>query len=72
MNLVLDTLKNETNRKARFITVIALHLNGEKHVFEGICEGEIITEKRGEKGFGYDPIFIPTGYDQTFAEMTMD
>ena len=72
MNLVLEQLQNETNRQAKFVTVIALHLNGEKHLFEGICEGEIINHKRGDQGFGYDPIFIPTGYDKTFAEMSMD
>lgn len=72
MNLVLEKLKHKTNRKARFITVIALNLHREQYLFEGICEGEIITEKRGKKGFGYDPIFIPDGYNKTFAEMTQD
>lgn len=70
MNLVLKKLENQPNRKARFITVIALNLHREQYLFEGICNGTIIEEKRGEKGFGYDPIFIPDGYDQTFAEMS--
>jgi len=52
--------------------VIALHLDGNLHTFEGIVEGKIIHEKRGEKGFGYDPIFIPDGYDITFAEMSLN
>lgn len=72
MNLVLEKLKNQTNKKARFVTVIALNLNREQYLFEGICNGKIISEKRGEKGFGYDPIFVPDGFDKTFAEMTQD
>lgn len=72
MKLVLEKLTGQKNRKARFITVIALQLNGEQHLFEGICNGTITTEKSGEKGFGYDPIFKPEGYDKTFAEMTME
>lgn len=72
MNLVLEKLKNQTNKKARFVTVIALNLNREQYLFEGICNGKIISKKRGEKGFGYDPIFVPDGFDKTFAEMTQD
>lgn len=72
MSLVLEKLKNQSNRKARFKTVIALNLNGKQHVFEGICNGTIISEKRGKKGFGYDPIFVPDGFDKTFAEMIME
>jgi len=72
MNLVLEKLVNQPNKKARFVTVIALNLNGKQHVFEGICNGQIISDKRGEKGFGYDPIFIPDGFNKTFAEMTME
>ena len=72
MNLVLDKLKDVANKKARFITVIALNLNREQYLFEGICSGTIITEKRGDKGFGYDPIFIPDGFNKTFAEMSQD
>jgi len=70
MNLVLEKLKHHKNKNARFVTVIALNLNGKQHTFEGICKGSIISEKRGEKGFGYDPIFIPEGFNKTFAEMT--
>jgi len=72
MNLVIEKLKDQFNKKARFITIIALNLNGTQHIFEGICNGKIISEKRGEKGFGYDPIFIPDGFNKTFAEMTIE
>ena len=71
MNKLLYELENSNNRSAQFKTVIALHLNDRLEVFEGICKGEIITEKQGENGFGYDPIFKPLGYDQTFAEMDL-
>lgn len=69
MNKLLAALKSQTNRAARFKTVIALNLNGEQHFFTGVVEGEITTTKKGEKGFGYDPIFKPNGYEQTFAEL---
>jgi XTP/dITP diphosphohydrolase len=72
MQLVLDKLKNETNRNARFKTVIALKLNGETHLFEGIINGTIRHSPSGTDGFGYDPIFQPNGYDTTFAEMTKE
>ncbi|MGB0896809.1 MAG: non-canonical purine NTP diphosphatase [Flavobacteriaceae bacterium] len=72
MNLVLERLQNHTNKKARFVTVIALNLNREQYLFEGICNGTITSDKRGEKGFGYDPIFIPDGFTKTFAEMSQD
>lgn len=72
MQKLLSELENKTNRKAKFRTAIALHLNGEKYLFEGICKGEIITEKQGEKGFGYDPIFKPEGYNASFAEMSSE
>ncbi len=71
MNLLLKNLKEKTNRNAQFKTVIALHLNGELKTFTGICKGEITMEESGEKGFGYDPIFIPNGHKQTFAEMEL-
>ncbi|HCV82415.1 MAG TPA: non-canonical purine NTP pyrophosphatase, partial [Zunongwangia profunda] len=58
-------------RKAHFKTVIALNLKNNENLFTGICEGKIIEERRGEKGFGYDPVFVPNGYDRTFAEMEM-
>ncbi len=72
IDLVLEKLKGEDRRSARFRTVISLFLNGEQHYFEGTIEGRIIEERRGEKGFGYDPIFIPAGYEQTFAEMSAE
>ncbi len=71
MAKLLDNLSDKTNRKAQFKTVICLNLNGNQHLFEGIIKGEIIHEKRGSAGFGYDPIFIPNGYSNTFAEMSM-
>lgn len=66
---LLLKLKGNENRNAQFKTVIALILNGKKYQFEGIIRGKIIDEKRGSHGFGYDPVFIPEGYDRTFAEM---
>ncbi len=69
---LLDALKDIENRKARFRTVIALNLNGRQYTFEGIVNGIITKEQHGEKGFGYDPIFIPDGYDMTFAEMPLE
>ena len=71
MDKLLANLKNATSRTAQFKTVIALHLNGELKTFTGICKGEITTEKHGNKGFGYDPIFKAEGYDQTFAEISL-
>ncbi|MBW6534985.1 MAG: non-canonical purine NTP diphosphatase [Mariniphaga sp.] len=71
MDKVLEKLENEDNRKARFRTVISLVLDGEEKQFEGIVEGEIIREKRGGSGFGYDPVFLPSGYSKTFAEMDL-
>jgi Xanthosine triphosphate pyrophosphatase len=67
----LVTLNGETNRSARFRTVISLILDGEEYFFEGICPGKIINERKGDNGFGYDPVFVPDGADRTFAEMTM-
>jgi XTP/dITP diphosphohydrolase len=63
---------NATNRKARFRTVIALIFNEKEYLFEGTVNGKIITEKRGDKGFGYDPVFLPEGKDLTFAEMSLE
>ena len=71
MQKLLSELKNNTNRKAQFRTVVALNLNGEQHLFEGACKGEILTEKHGEKGFGYDPVFQPNGFETSFAQMPM-
>lgn len=72
MNKLLSHLENANSRAAQFKTVIALHLNGEIKTFTGICKGEITTEKQGEKGFGYDPIFKAEGYSQTFAEISLE
>jgi XTP/dITP diphosphohydrolase len=66
---LLQELKNKTNRKARFVTVIALIIDGKEYVFEGEIRGTIAFEPRGKNGFGYDPLFIPTGHRSTFAEM---
>ncbi|MEC3907452.1 non-canonical purine NTP diphosphatase [Tamlana sp. 2201CG12-4] len=71
MNKVLTELQQFDNRNAQFKTVIALHLNGETKIFTGICKGEITKIKQGQKGFGYDPIFKPLGFDKTFAEMEL-
>ena len=71
MNKLLYELKHKSNRQAQFKTVIALHLNKQLHTFTGICKGEITTSKKGDSGFGYDPIFKPFGYNQTFAEMDL-
>jgi XTP/dITP diphosphohydrolase len=68
---VLSLLEGKENRKARFRTVIALIFNNEEYLFEGNVTGTLINEKRGNRGFGYDPIFIPEGKTQTFAEMTL-
>ena len=70
INLLLQNLENKADRKARFRTVIALVLDGEYFLFEGVVEGEIIKEMRGDNGFGYDSVFVPEGSDKTFAEMT--
>lgn len=69
---LLDKLQGETNRKARFRTAIALIQNGEEHLFEGIVEGEILLEKCGSEGFGYDPVFAPEGRGIAFAEMSAE
>lgn len=72
MDKLLSQLKQKNNRSAQFKTVVALHLNGQLKTFTGICKGEIVREKRGAKGFGYDPIFKAEGYDKTFAEISLD
>jgi XTP/dITP diphosphohydrolase len=69
MNKLLDNLRNEKNRNAHFKTVMALIIDGKEYLFEGNIQGKIITEKIGNKGFGYDPIFVPNGYTETFAQM---
>lgn len=72
MQKLLRELKGKENRKAQFRTAICLIMNGKEYLFEGIVKGEIIEEKRGVTGFGYDPIFVPEGYDLTFAELGND
>ena len=71
MNKLLEELLDKPNRNAQFKTVIALNLKEKQYLFEGIASGEIITEKMGTGGFGYDPIFKPTNYDETFAELSL-
>jgi XTP/dITP diphosphohydrolase len=68
---VLGLLGSETDRRARFRTVIALIIDGKEFLFEGTAEGKIINEKRGNEGFGYDPVFVPEGETRTFAEMPL-
>jgi XTP/dITP diphosphohydrolase len=72
MNKLLDSLIDKDDRSAQFKTVIALNLNGEQHLFTGIAKGEIILEKKGNHGFGYDPIFQPENYMETFAELSSE
>lgn len=73
MNLLLKNLKDKINRKAHFKTVIALNIIGQsQQLFEGIIKGRILNEKVGNKGFGYDPIFIADGYTKTFAELSIE
>lgn len=72
MELLLKKLEGEANRNARFRTVVALALNDKTYLFEGKLEGTIASEMRGSEGFGYDPVFIPVGYQQTLAESGME
>lgn len=72
MDKLLSELRDKQDRSARFKTVIALHLNGELLQFEGTVNGMITVEKSGDKGFGYDPVFRPDGYDRTFAELPLE
>ena len=69
MDKVLQKLAGTENRQAQFRTAVALHWKGEYKIFEGMIRGTIATERMGEKGFGYDPIFIPEGYQTSFAQM---
>ena len=71
MQKVLKELYSIRNRKAKFKTIIALILNGEEYFFEGLVKGVILKEKTGKDGFGYDPIFRPLGYEESFAEMSI-
>ncbi|MEN8776100.1 MAG: non-canonical purine NTP diphosphatase [Polaribacter sp.] len=70
MQKLLLALKNKTDRNAQFRTAICLNLDGKQFLFEGVCRGEIIKEKQGQEGFGYDPIFKPTHSKDTFATMS--
>lgn len=72
VNKMLNAMKGKTNRKAAFHTVIVLNLDGKSYTFEGRCDGQILESQRGTDGFGYDPIFMPDGFNQTFAEMSHD
>ena len=72
MQKLLKELEGKENRKAQFRTAICLIMEGKEYLFEGIVKGAIIQEKRGGAGFGYDPIFVPEGYEQTFAELGND
>ncbi|RTZ05648.1 non-canonical purine NTP diphosphatase [Flavobacterium bomense] len=72
MTKLLDALLDKEDRKAQFKTVIALNLNGKQYLFTGIAGGEITLKKTGNQGFGYDPIFQPDGYQETFAELSLD
>jgi XTP/dITP diphosphohydrolase len=72
MQKLLTALQDKPSRDAYFKTVIALNINGKIKLFEGIVKGKIIKEKRGKHGFGYDPIFLPNGHDQTFAELPFE
>lgn len=71
ISLLLEKMEGKTNRDARFRTVIALLWEGEEFSFEGIAKGEILNEKTGQGGFGYDPVFKPEGFDKTFAELAL-
>lgn len=70
--LLLERLQGVENRAAQFRTAVALILGGKEYLFEGIVRGRIATEQHGERGFGYDPLFVPEGYDRTFAQMSAE
>jgi XTP/dITP diphosphohydrolase len=69
---LLSKLEGKGNRKAKFRTVISLIWNNKEYLFEGVCDGQIIEDQKGNEGFGYDPVFIPNGSSKTFAEMSME
>ncbi|MGM8363374.1 non-canonical purine NTP diphosphatase [Flavobacterium sp. ARAG 55.4] len=71
MNLLLENLKDKNNRTAQFKTVIALNVNGKQQLFTGIAKGKITMKKSGNQGFGYDPVFQPEDYQQTFADLDL-
>lgn len=72
MDKLLSELKDTVNRNAQFRTSICLNINGQQFLFDGICKGEILAEKHGSEGFGYDPIFKPNGHNKCFAEMSSE
>ena len=72
VDLLLRNLQLQEERNARFRTVITLIINGVEKQFEGIVRGSIIVERKGSNGFGYDPVFVPDGYEKTFAEMSSE
>ncbi|MDO6803231.1 non-canonical purine NTP diphosphatase [Wenyingzhuangia sp. 1_MG-2023] len=72
IDLLLKNLESKSDRTACFKTLICLNLNNQQHLFEGVCKGEILKERHGDEGFGYDPIFKPAGFDTSFAQMTLD
>lgn len=69
---LLNNLKDKNDRSAQFRTVIVLNLNGNQHIFEGVCKGEILKTQFGDDGFGYDPVFKPEGFEKSFAEMSLE
>jgi XTP/dITP diphosphohydrolase len=71
MDLLLQKMEEQTDRRACFRTIISLRLQGEHYLFEGKVEGQLLHARTGSKGFGYDPLFVPDGYDRSFAEMDM-
>ena len=71
MDLLLENLLSSDDRSAHFLTVISLFIDGKQYEFEGRCDGEILPSRKGEKGFGYDPIFRPNGFQESFAQMSM-
>lgn len=71
LNLVLKKMEGKTNRKAHFKTIISLNQNNQNYLFEGVIYGHITQTPIGDEGFGYDPIFMPIGYNRTFAQMSM-
>ena len=72
MSKLLNNLDNNSNRKAQFRTAVALNIEGKQYIFEGICKGSILSKKQGDSGFGYDPVFMPTGFNKSFAEMNLN
>lgn len=71
MGKLLECMKESNNRNARFRTVIALNINNQVITFTGVCEGEILKQRKGNNGFGYDPVFLPKGYNNSFGEMSI-